>query len=275
MENSKKTVLLTGASSGFGKSAAKLFAANGWNVIATMRSPEKEPELTSLKNVLVTRLDVQDLDSIHQAASAGIDRFGRIDVLVNNAGYGAIGIFETASRDQIRRQYDVNVFGLMDVTRAVLPHFRENKSGVIINISSFGGRVAIPTGTLYNSAKFAVEGFSEALAYELSAINVLVKIVEPGSVQTNFGSSAEFIPNTIPVYEELRTGFMSRYGKTTAHLQKAGAGEVAATIYQAATDGKQQLRYIIGADAQFYIDGKIKNSDEEYIRLMRGYFIEK
>jgi NAD(P)-dependent dehydrogenase (short-subunit alcohol dehydrogenase family) len=124
-------------------------------------------------------------------------------------------------------------------------------------------------------SKFAVEGFSESLAYELSAINVQVKIVEPGGVQTNFGPSLEFIANTIPEYEELRSGFMGRYAKPTAHLQRATADDVAETIYRAATDGKQQLRYIIGADAQFYIDGKMNNSDEDYIRLMRDYFINE
>lgn len=271
MEN--KTILITGASSGFGKATAKLFAANGWNVVATMRNPEKEEDLDKLDNVLIARLDVQDPASIINAITKGIERFGKIDALVNNAGYGLMGIFETITREQIQRQYEVNVFGVMDVTRAILPHFRANKNGVIINLSSFGGRVALPAGSFYNATKFAVEGFSEALSYELEAINVKVKIIEPGGVQTNFRTSMEFVPNTISEYQELLSSLMVRYGKTTAHLNKATADDVAETIYQAVTDGKLQLRYVIGDDAQFYINGKNNNTEEDYIKLMRSYFI--
>ncbi|GAB4018093.1 SDR family oxidoreductase [Spirosoma koreense] len=274
MDKSTKTVLITGTSSGFGRAASKLFAANGWNVIATMRSPEQENELTQFNNVLITRLDVQDLTSIEQAVKAGFDRFGSLDALVNNAGYGSIGIFETASREHIQRQFDVNVFGLMDVTRAVLPYFRAQRSGVIINLSSFGGRVALPTGTLYNTSKFAVEGFSESLAYESSAINVRVKLIEPGGVSTNFGASLDFITNTLPEYEDVRTRFLSRYASPTAHLQRATANEVAQAIYQAATDGTDQLRYVVGQDAEFYINTRQQNRDQDFIDQMRAYFID-
>jgi NADP-dependent 3-hydroxy acid dehydrogenase YdfG len=273
MKNLNKTVLITGTSSGFGKSATKLFAANGWNVIATMRSPEKEEELILLNNVLVTRLDVQDYTSIEKAIEAGIARFGKIDALVNNAGYGAVGVFEAATREQIRRQYDVNVLGLMDVTRAVLPYLRANDGGTIINISSFGGFVTLPLGSLYNSTKWAVEGFSESLSHELSTVNIAVKIIEPGGVATNFRNGMEIISNTIPAYDPLVSIFFGRYAKPTEHLSRATADEVAATIYEAATDGKEQLRYVIGEDAQFYIEGKRKNNDEDYIKLMRDYFI--
>ncbi|MDE1991526.1 MAG: SDR family NAD(P)-dependent oxidoreductase, partial [Rhizobiaceae bacterium] len=122
-----KTILITGASSGIGKAAARLFHEKGWNVVATMRSPDKETELATLDNVLVTRLDVSDQESIAAAISAGIDRFGRIDALVNNAGYGQFGVFEAVPVEKIKQQFDVNVFGVMDVTRAILPHFRANK----------------------------------------------------------------------------------------------------------------------------------------------------
>src|SRR5689334_461960 len=113
----KKTVLVTGASSGFGRETAKLFQRNGWNVVATMRSPEKEPELSILENVWVTKLDVQDAGSIKSAVRTAIDKFGRIDVVVNNAGYGLMGVFESSTKEQIKRQFDVNLFGLMDVTK--------------------------------------------------------------------------------------------------------------------------------------------------------------
>jgi len=273
MKNSGKTVLITGSSSGFGKATAVLYAENGWNVIATMRSPEKEEELTQLSNVLVTQLDVEDLNSITAAVNAGIDRFGKIDVLVNNAGYGAIGVFESASKQQIKRQFDVNLFGLMDVTQAVLPYMRNDGGGTIINISSFGGVVTLPFGSLYNSTKWAVEGFSEALSHELSILNIKVKIIEPGGVATNFGKGLDIIKNDIEAYNPTFAAFFGRYPKPTEHLTRASVQEVAATIYKAGTDESEQLRYVIGADAQFYIDGKLKNSDQDYINLTRNYFI--
>src|SRR6056297_1896887 len=172
-----KTILITGASSGIGKATVKKFQAEGWNVIATMRNPEKENELTFLANILVTKLDVQDLTSIASTIKEGIDMFGKIDVVLNNAGYALMGTFESASRESVSRQFDVNVLGLFDVTRAVLPHFRENKSGMFINISSIGGKMTFPLMSLYHSTKFAIEGFSESLHFELEPIGVKVKIV--------------------------------------------------------------------------------------------------
>ena len=174
-----QTILITGASSGIGKVTAKLFQEKGWNVIATMRTPEKEQELTQLDNVLVTRLDVTDEASIAQAVSAGVAQFGKIDVLLNNAGYGAYGPLEVFGLDSIRRQFDTNVVGLLAVTKAVIPHMRENKAGTIVNISSIGGQMTFPLGTLYHGTKFAVEGMSEALHFELEQFGVKVKIVEP------------------------------------------------------------------------------------------------
>ena len=166
------TILITGASSGIGKATAKKFQNEGWNVIATMRSPEKEEELNQLDNILVTQLDVQDTATIKSAIDAGLERFGKIDVVLNNAGYGLMGTFESADDASIRRQFDVNVFGLFDVTKAALPHFRENKSGLFINISSIGGKMTFPLMPLYHSTKFAVEGFSESLHYELSSAGI-------------------------------------------------------------------------------------------------------
>ncbi|WP_437972410.1 SDR family NAD(P)-dependent oxidoreductase [Sorangium sp. So ce260] len=157
-----KTILITGSSSGLGRATAKHFHAKGWNVVATMRNPEREEELIRLDRVLVTRLDVQDLASIQAAVDAGISKFGRIDALMNNAGYGAYGPLEVTSLDKIRRQLDVNVLGVLATTKALLPHFRANRSGVIVNISSGGGRVTLPLGTLYHGTKFAVEGLSES-----------------------------------------------------------------------------------------------------------------
>ncbi|OQP53478.1 short-chain dehydrogenase/reductase [Niastella yeongjuensis] len=268
-----KTVIITGASSGFGRETAKIFQKEGWNVVATMRSPGKEQELTELENVLVTRLDVQDSDSIQHAVEAAIGHFGSIDVLVNNAGFGLMGVFESAKPEQIRKQYEVNVFGLMNVTSAVLPIMRKQGHGTIINISSFGGQVGLPFGSLYNSSKFAVEGFSESLSHEVSSFGIFVKVIEPGGVNTNFRNGIEMIQNGVPEYNPIMGGFFGRYQSTTAHLPKATPGDVAQTIYDAATDNKAQLRYVIGKDAQFYIDTKYENSDSEFVKIMRDRFV--
>src|SRR6266478_25943 len=184
----KKTILITGTSSGLGKTAAKHFASCGWNVVATMRAPEQEKELAGLSDVLVTRLDVEDRESIQLAIEAGIARFGKIDALINNAGFGLFGVFESISREKVQEQFDINVFGVMDVTRAILPHFRKNKDGLIINVSSGAGVFTLPMLSLYCASKFALEGFSESLSYELASQNIIVKIIEPGGViSTNFG----------------------------------------------------------------------------------------
>ena len=166
------TILITGASSGIGKSTAKYFQEKGWNVVATMRNPQADTELTELENVLVTRLDVQDSDSIARAVRLSIETFGKIDVLLNNAGYGAFGVLEATPMEKIRRQFDVNVFGLVETTKAVIPHFRAKRSGTIINVSSIGGKVTFPLGSLYHATKFAVEGLSEAMSYEMAPIGV-------------------------------------------------------------------------------------------------------
>ncbi|XZF12436.1 SDR family oxidoreductase [Chitinophagaceae bacterium MMS25-I14] len=264
-----KTIFITGASSGFGKETALLFQCKGWNVVAAMRSPEKETQLTGLQNTMVVQLDVTDQDSIRQAVNQAMERFGKIDVLLNNAGYGLIGVFESATAEQIKKQYEVNVFGLMYVTKAILPAMRSQKHGVIVNISSFGGITAGQFSSLYNSSKFAVEGFSEGLSHELAPLGIAVKIIEPGSVATNFRNGMDMIRNSIPDYDPELSMLMSRYTKRTAHLNKASVKDVAEIIYLAATDGTPRLRYVAGDDASYYIDLKQKNSEADFLRLMR------
>ncbi|WP_028298241.1 SDR family oxidoreductase [Olivibacter sitiensis] len=266
-----KTVLITGSSSGFGKEAAKLFQKNGWNVIATMRSPEKETELNTLENVLVTKLDVQNIDSIHSGIKAGIEKFDKIDVVVNNAGYGTFGVFENATDEQIRRQFEVNVFGLMNVTKAILPNFRENKNGLFINLSSMGGKITLPMMSLYHATKFAVEGFTESLFHELYSLNIHVKLIEPGGVDTNFGkTSMDYISNTIKDYEPFLENANSYIQKFLAERKVATVEDVAQTIFNAATDNKEQLRYVIGDDAQKLIDHLQPQNDQEYVSYMKN-----
>lgn len=268
-----KTVFITGASSGFGKEAAKLFQKNGWNVIATMRSPEKENELNRLENVLVTKLDVQDFDSIHSGIKAGIEKFGKIDVVVNNAGYGTFGVFENASDEQIRRQFEVNVFGLMNATQAILSHFRENKGGLFINLSSMGGKITLPMMSLYHATKFAVEGFTESLFHELYSLNIHVKLIEPGGVDTNFGKrSMDYIHNNIKDYEPFIENFNSYLEKFRIERDAATVEDVAQTIFEAATDDKEQLRYVVGNDGKTFLSHLNPQNDEEYIAYMKEFW---
>ncbi len=247
-----QTILITGSSSGIGKETAKLFQSKGWNVVATMRNPEKEKELIQLKNVLVTALDVLDLDSIEKAIQQGIQKFGKIDVLINNAGYGAYGPLESFTREGILRQFNTNVIGLLDVTRAILPHFRKNKGGIIINISSMGGKITFPLGSLYHGTKFAVEGISESLRYEVEQFGGMIKIVEPGVIATDFGGrSFDF------QYDERMVEYKHIVTKITnafpTMVKNASPASVATNvIYEAATDGKNKLRYIAGKDAKLY-----------------------
>lgn len=274
----KKTVLITGGSSGFGKMTAKLFARNSWHVVATMRQPREQTDPVNTNDVLVTRLDVQDRDSIGKAIEAGIARFGRIDALINNAGFGLFGVFEATSREKIQEQFDVNVFGVMDVTRAILPHFRKNKGGLIINVSSGAGIFALPMISLYCASKFALEGFSESLSYELASQNIVVKIVEPGGViSTNFGkrSGQEALRNaSIADYDE----FVTRMNAVFAGLRgerKATETDVAKVIFEAATDETNQLRYVATGDILPLVKARRETSEKEYIELMRARFMQR
>lgn len=268
----RQTILITGASSGIGRETAKLFQAKGWNVIATMRNPQQETELTGLEHVLVAKLDVLDLSSVQAAVDAGISQFGKIDVLVNNAGYGAYGPLEAFSREKILRQFNTNVIGLLDVTRAVLPHFRANKAGVIVNISSVGGKIAFPLGTLYHGTKFAVEGISESLNYEVEQFGGKVKIVEPGAIATDFTSRSLDVSNdeTLTEYQPLIGKVMAAFGSAFGNASPAGV--VAGVIYEAATDGTDRLRYTAGEDAAVFVAGRKQMDDKVLTEQLKAQF---
>ncbi|WP_019502878.1 SDR family oxidoreductase [Pseudanabaena sp. PCC 6802] len=241
-----RTVLITGASTGIGKATAILFQQRGWNVVATMRSPQKAADLANLERITCLPLDVTDPDSIRSAIATSLEKFTTIDVIVNNAGYGLVGAFETSTREQIQRQFDTNVFGLMEVTRAILPHFRARKQGVIVNITSMGGRLTFPLYSLYHGTKWAVEGFSEALQFELRPFNIRVKIVEPGPIKTDFyDRSADVTANPeIPDYDRFIAKVLPKTNQ--AGVDGAPPEAVAEVIYKASTDRSWKLRYPAG-----------------------------
>lgn len=260
---SQKTVLITGCSTGFGKLAAKTFQEEGWNVIATMRSPHKETELNKLDNVLVTRLDVTDQESINQTVEQGMEAFGTIDVLVNNAAYGGRALFEQFTEESIYGMYETNVFGLMRVSRAVLPIMRQQKGGTIINVTSMAGIFGLPLTSIYSSTKFAVEGLSEAMAIEYKPLNIKVRTVAPGAFETRFSANAD--NNLDNGDDEVK----AHAQKLSDHLdtvvaqmrkqggQKANSQDVADIIYKCATT-EMPIHNVVGADAQMIMG--MKNS---------------
>ena len=265
-----QTVFITGASTGIGRAAVHLFRDKGWNVAATMRDPSAHSDLAS-DRVKLLALDVTDSKTIQAAAGQALQTFGNVDVLVNNAGYGAFGPFEAASDEQIERQYATNVTGLMIVTRAFLPHMRERGSGVVVNISSVGGVATFPLYSLYHGTKWAVEGFSESLNFELNPFGIRVKLVEPGAIKT------DFVTRSLDVLQKegLRAydDFVNRVREAwNAARQLSSPEMVAEVIFQAATDGTPQLRYIAGADAKMIIETRAKISQEEYYALIRNRF---
>jgi len=267
----KKTILITGCSTGIGRMTAKYFQEKGWNVVATVRSkPEQDTELNALDNILVTTLDVTKEDTIKSALAEAIERFGKIDVLLNNAGYGSYGILEATPEKAIRMQFDVNVIGTLLVSKNVIPYMREVGEGTIINISSMGGKISFPLGTLYHGSKFAVEGMSEALSFELEAIGIKVKMIEPGMINTNF---EETVMKNIYV-DQNQTEYGEFLQKVMTGMQKAGSNSsepiiVAEKIYEAATDGKNQLRYIAGEDAEQIITARKQLNDDDYMALIK------
>ena len=244
-----KTVLITGSSSGIGKAAALYFAKKGWNVAATMRNPSPDHELAKLKNIRLYKLDVTDETAIKVTINAAIADFKQIDVIVNNAGYGAIGIFEKASKEQVQKQFDTNLFGVMNVIRQILPYFRSRKSGTIVNISSMGGQITFPIYSLYHGTKWALEGFSESLLFEVSQFNIKIKLVEPGAIKTDFYDRSQelFSKEGLTEYDG--------YEKVTfANSQNAGATApgpevVAKVIFRAANSSSFKLRYPVGGQA--------------------------
>jgi NAD(P)-dependent dehydrogenase (short-subunit alcohol dehydrogenase family) len=241
-----KTVLITGSSTGIGKAAVDYFVSKGWNVAATMRSPEKAQGFTKADNLKLYALDVTDTDSIRKAIDQTMIDFGHIDVIVNNAGYGAVGIFEKSTPEEIQKQFDTNVFGVMNVIREILPYFRKKKNGTIINITSMGGLITFPLYSLYHGTKWALEGFGESLQFELRPFNIKVKNVEPGAIKT------DFYTRSMNIFKNPAINDYDQYEKVvfentqSAEKNAPGPEVVAKKIFQAANDSSFRIRYAVG-----------------------------
>jgi NADP-dependent 3-hydroxy acid dehydrogenase YdfG len=253
MTGTPKTVFITGASSGIGLETALYFYENGWNVVATMRNPEKRQTALHEKGLPdLIHLDVMNQASIQKAIEYTLNKYQTIDVLVNNAGYAIYGPFEATTPAQIQKEFDTNVTGLMAVTKTFLPIFCRQKGGVLINVASMGGRIGFPLYSVYNSTKWAVEGFSEALMYELKPLNIKVRLIEPGVIKTDFyDRSLDRVDcsNLADTYKSILERGNKSMGE--AAIQRGSDPvAVAQVIYRAATDSGWQLRYIVGMDAK-------------------------
>lgn len=246
-----KVWFITGASRGFGLLIARDALARGDSVVAAARNPQTIVDALGVHpNLLAVQLDVTREAAAVVAAQAAIERFGRIDVLVNNAGYGILGAVEETSADEVRRNYETNVFGLLNVSRAVLPHMRKQRSGHVINISSLGGYQAYHGWGVYGSTKFAVEGLSEAMAQELAPLGVHVTVVEPGFFRTDFLDAASLVETQARIKDYQDTvGVMREFAAGANHAQPGDPAKLSQALLKLADAAQPPLRLQLGSDA--------------------------
>ena len=277
--NNQRVAIVTGSSTGIGYETSLALARDGLITYATMRNLNKAENIKSIATkeklpLHVKQLDVIDDASVKNAVQAiSSETGGRIDVLVNNAGYGLNGAFEDLSMDEIKAQYETNFFGLIRVTQTVIPTMRRRKSGTIVNISSGAGLFGIPSGSAYVSTKFAVEGLSESISYELEPFGIKVVIVEPGVIRTNFGNGLVVArksqdPNS--PYSQM----MKKIGTSFEELMKNSSSPdlVANVVLKAVKDESPNLRYLAGNDVEQWLEAKRNMSDAEFYKMMSQNF---
>src|SRR5918997_5698002 len=267
-----KVAVVTGSSTGIGYETSLILARNGFLTYATMRNLNKSKNIKSVATkenlpIRIKQLDVTDDATVTNAIQAITSEAGRIDVLVNNAGYGLNGAFEDLAMDEIKAQYETNVFGLIRTTQAVLPIMRRQKSGTIVNISSGAGRFGLPGASAYVSTKFAVEGLSESMSYELEPFGIKVILIEPGVIKTNIANGmviAEKSQNPNSPYSQI----MQKMSTSFEHmLENASSPDVVAkVILKAVTSENPSLRYLAGKDVEMWIEAKRNMSDDQFYK---------
>ncbi len=261
------TIFITGASTGLGKAAAKLFASRGWNVIATMRKPENETELNLINNITLLPLDVTNPAQVTETAEKAIG-LGAVDVVFNNAGYGLMGPLEAITDEQLVRQLNTNLLGVIRVTQAFIPYFRQRQQGQFITTTSMGGLITFPFASVYHATKWALEGWSESLAFEMKKIGVSVKTVSPGGIKTDFlNRSADMASH--PAYDALLQKMFNHINEDNF----TPAEQIAEVVYEAATDGKDKLRYPAGEDAKALYAQRLQIGDEAFRKQMEETFL--
>jgi NAD(P)-dependent dehydrogenase (short-subunit alcohol dehydrogenase family) len=269
-----KVAVVTGSSAGIGYETSLTLARNGFLTYATMRNLNKSEDMKMVATkenlpIRIKQLDVTDDITVTNAVQAISSEVGRIDVLVNNAGYGLNGAFEDLAMDEIKAQYETNVFGLIRMTQAVLPIMRRQKSGTIVNISSGAGRFGFPSGSAYVSTKFAVEGLSESMSYELEPFGIKVAIVEPGVIRTNFADGlvvAKKSKDPSSPYSQLMQKAANGFEKMMKNASSPDL--VANVVLKAVRNEKPSLRYLAGNDVEEWL-GKRNMADEESYKMMK------
>jgi NAD(P)-dependent dehydrogenase (short-subunit alcohol dehydrogenase family) len=240
-----RVVLITGCSTGIGRNLAQRLARSGYTVVATARRTET---LNGLQAVLKLPLDVTEQESVNRTVDCAIRRFGRIDVLVNNAGYALPGAIEEIPDEQVRKLFDVNVFGVLRMIRAVVPHMRQQGAGRIINMSSIGGKLVVPANGAYSATKFSLEALSDALRFELTPYSIKVVLIEPGSIKTRFAETAQANAQEIFAYPDSPyQALYKKYREVTAAMRRQEAGpEVVSWVIQRAIEvEKPKARYLV------------------------------
>ncbi len=275
----KKVAVVTGSSSGIGFETSLLLARNGFYTYATMRNLDKSKAISNLKqkeklSLEILQLDVNNNESVKEAIKKITNEQERIDVLINNAGYALVGPFEELSVKEFKEQYETNVFGVIRVTQAVLPIMRRQKNGTIVNISSIAGKIGFPLTSAYVSSKFALEGLSESMAYEIEQFGIKVILIEPGVIKTNFNNSIRLgkrvTINSNSPYGEMTQKRISRFKPRF----KSGSPpiEVAKVILKSITSAENQsstvLRYLVGNDALKLMEIRNNMSDKEFRKIV-------
>jgi NAD(P)-dependent dehydrogenase (short-subunit alcohol dehydrogenase family) len=269
----QRTIFITGSSSGLGRATAKLFASKGWAVIATMRNPEKETELNKLSGVTLMALDITDPQQIGSVAKTVIAS-GGADVVFNNAGYGLAGPLEGLTDDQIMRMVNTNMMGAIRTTKAFVPHFREKRAGLFINTTSIGGLMTVPFNSIYHATKWALEGWSESMAFELNQFGIGMKTVSPGGMKTDFFTRS-FDTGRHPAYDALVSKVMAAVTDPKQMETYSTPEQIAEVVYEAATDGQDQLRYVAGADAKASYAMRLQMGDEAFRKAINQQFFGK
>jgi NAD(P)-dependent dehydrogenase (short-subunit alcohol dehydrogenase family) len=273
--SNRKVAVVTGSSSGIGYEISLMLARNGFLTYATMRNLNKSENIQSVASkenlpIRINQLDVTDDLSVKDAVQAILSETGRIDVLVNNAGYVLNGAFEDLAMDEIKTQYDTNVFGLIRTTQTVLPIMRRQNSGIIVNISSGAGRFGYPGQSAYISTKFAVEGLSESMSYELEPFGIKVVVVEPGVIRTNIVNGMVIAKKS----QDPNSPYLQIIQKMATVLENmmengSPPGLVAKVVLNAVTNESPTLRYLAGKDVEAWLDSKRNMSDEEFYKMMK------
>ncbi|MBV8325152.1 SDR family oxidoreductase [Chryseobacterium sp.] len=260
----KPSIFITGASSGLGKATAKLFATKGWTVLAAMRYPEKETELTAFPDIHLLKLDISDPKQIIGIASEA-EKISPVSIVLNNAAYGLMGPFEGTSDEQLAQQINTNFLGTLLVTKAFLPYLRSRRKGTVMTVTSSTANIPYPFVSVYAATKAALETWTEGMSYELNEFGIRIKTILPAYMQTHFGSNAQIVSH--PAYQNVFSQYITAM-KADSAMKRDTPESIAHRVYEAATDDQQQLHYTAGDLAAAEYEWLRKDGIETVINMM-------